>query len=299
MLALLKDALQPNLVQTLEGVPALIHGGPFANIAHGCNSVLATKCALHLADWAITEAGFGFDLGAEKFFDIKCRNAGLDPAAVVLVATVRALKMHGGKAKDALGSPDVAAVEAGLENLEKHVESGRHFGKPVVVALNRFGADTDEEIEVVRKHASSLGVPFAISDHHAKGGEGAVALAKAVVEHASPSTERFRPVYALDEPVAEKVRKVAQTVYGARDVVFTKPAEKAIADAEKLGYGKLPICIAKTQNSLSDDPYASRTAERLRRHGARCGDQRRGGLSRRADGRHPQDAGPAAAASRL
>ena len=253
MLALLQDALQPNLVQTLEGVPALIHGGPFANIAHGCNSVLATKTSLRLADWTITEAGFGFDLGAEKFFDIKCREAGLNPSGVVLVATVRALKMHGGREKDDLKTPDSSAVEKGLSNLEKHVESLEHFQKPVVVALNRFGADTDEEIAVVRERCEKLGVPFALSDHHAKGGDGAADLARAVMEHATNGTP-LAHCYELNEPMLEKIRNVAQKIYGARDVAFTKEAERNLADVERLGYGKLPVCIAKTQNSLSDDP---------------------------------------------
>jgi len=254
MLALLADALKPNLVQTLEGVPALIHGGPFANIAHGCNSVLATRTALHLADWAITEAGFGCDLGAEKFFDIKCRTAGFDPAAVILVATVRALKMHGGRAKEDLTKPDAGAVAAGLENLEKHVESVRELGKPPIIALNRFGSDTDEEIFVVRKRCQELSVPFAISDHHARGGEGAIDLAKTVVAETAKPSAPFRPLYELSDSISEKVRKVARKMYGARDAVFTKEAEKQIADAEKLGFGSVPICIAKTQNSLSDDP---------------------------------------------
>jgi formate--tetrahydrofolate ligase len=254
MLSLLADALKPNLVQTLEGVPALIHGGPFANIAHGCNSVLATRTALHLADWAITEAGFGCDLGAEKFFDIKCRTAGFDPAAVVLVATVRALKMHGGRAKDDLSDPDPKTVEAGLPNLEKHIESVRELGKPPIVALNRFGTDTDEEIDVLRKRLSSLSVPFALSEHHARGGEGAIELAKAVIATTEKPGTPFKPLYELGDPIPTKVRKVAQKMYGARDVVLTKEAEKQIADAEKLGFGTLPICIAKTQNSLSDDP---------------------------------------------
>ncbi len=254
MLALLQDALQPNLVQTLEGVPAIIHGGPFANIAHGCNSVLATKTSLRLADWTITEAGFGFDLGAEKFFDIKCREAGLNPAGVVLVATVRALKMHGGREKDDLRTADASAVEKGLPNLEKHVESLEHFQKPVVVALNRFGVDTDEEIAVVRERCEKLGVPFALSDHHAKGGDGAVDLARAVMEHATANGTPLAHCYELDEPMLEKIRKIAQKIYGARDVAFTKEAERNLADVERLGYGKLPVCIAKTQNSLSDDP---------------------------------------------
>jgi formate--tetrahydrofolate ligase len=254
MLALLADALKPNLAQTLEGVPALVHGGPFANIAHGCNSVLATRTALHLADWAVTEAGFGCDLGAEKFFDIKCRTAGFDPAAVVLVATVRALKMHGGRAKNELTTPDPAAVERGLPNLEKHIESVRHFEKPPVVALNRFGADTDEEIAVLRKRLEALSVPFATSDHHARGGEGAVELAKAVVAAASKPSPPFRPLYELSDSIPEKVGKIARKMYGARHVVFAKDAEKQIAEAEKLGFAGLPVCIAKTQNSLSDDP---------------------------------------------
>ncbi len=254
MLALLSDAMNPNLVQTLEGVPALIHGGPFANIAHGCNSVIATKTALHLADWVVTEAGFGFDLGAEKFFDIKCRSAGLDPACVVLVATIRALKMHGGKDQKELAEPDADAVRAGLPNLDKHIESIRHFGQPPVVALNRFGNDTDEEIRVVREHCAELNVPFAISDHHAKGGEGAIELAKTVMEQARAHHTAYTPLYELSDPVPDKIRKVAQTMYGARDVVFTKAAERDLADIKRLGYEKLPVCIAKTQSSLSDDP---------------------------------------------
>jgi formate--tetrahydrofolate ligase len=254
MLALLEDALKPNLVQTLEGVPALIHGGPFANIAHGCNSVLATRTALHLADWAITEAGFGCDLGAEKFFDIKCRTAGFDPAAVVLVATVRALKMHGGRAKDELTEPDASAVEKGLPNLEKHIDTVRGFGKPPVVVLNRFPADTDEEIAVVRKCCEALKVAFATSEQHARGGEGAVELAKAVMTATEKPSSAFQPAYELTDSIPEKVKKIAQKVYGARDVVFTKEAEKQIGDATKLGFGGLPICIAKTQNSLTDDP---------------------------------------------
>jgi formate--tetrahydrofolate ligase len=254
MLALLADALKPNLVQTLEGVPALIHGGPFANIAHGCNSVLATRTALHLADWAVTEAGFGCDLGAEKFFDIKCRTAGFDPAAVILVATVRALKMHGGRAREDLTRPDADAVARGLENLEKHVESVRELGKPPIVALNRFGSDTDEEIAVIRKRCEELSVSFALSDHHLRGGEGAIDLAKTVVAETSKPAAPFRPLYEISDPIPEKVRKIARKMYGARGAVFTKDAEKQIADAEKLGFGSVPVCIAKTQNSLTDDP---------------------------------------------
>ena len=254
MMALMSDALSPNLVQTLEGVPALIHGGPFANIAHGCNSVIATRTALHVADWAVTEAGFGFDLGTEKFFDIKCRSAGLDAAAVVLVATVRALKMHGGRDKTELTEPDADAVAKGLPNLEKHLETAHTFKKPAVVVLNKFGTDTDEEIEVVRRRCEELGAAFAVSDHHARGGDGAVELAKAVMETTSSASEPFKPLYELSDPIHVKIRKVARSAYGASDVVFTKVAERSIAEAEKLGFSELPICIAKTQNSLSDDP---------------------------------------------
>jgi len=254
MLALLRDALHPNLVQTLEGVPALIHGGPFANIAHGCNSVLATRTAMHLADWAVTEAGFGFDLGAEKFFDIKCRTAGLDPDLVVLVATLRALKMHGHKALDHLDEPDPAAVEVGLPNLEKHIENVRHFGKEPVVALNRFAADQDEEIEVVRACCKRLGARFAVSDHYACGGEGAENLARAVIEAGATASTPWEPLYDLADSVPEKILKVAQTVYGARDVEYTKKAEKDLQEIEQLGYAGLPICIAKAPSSLSDDP---------------------------------------------
>jgi formate--tetrahydrofolate ligase len=254
MLALLRDALWPNLVQTLEGTPALVHGGPFANIAHGCSSVLATRMALHLADWAITEAGFGFDLGAEKFFDIKCRGAGLDAAAVVLVATVRALKLHGGTRIADLTRTDPEAVRRGLPNLDKHVESIGQFGETTIVALNRFGDDTDEEIEVVRARCGELGVPFAVSDHHARGGEGAKELARLLVDNVEPWSRPFVPLYELDEPVPDKIRAVARKMYGARDVEFTAAAQRDLRDAERLGYAGLPVCIAKTQNSLSDDP---------------------------------------------
>jgi formate--tetrahydrofolate ligase len=255
MVALLRDALLPNLVQSLEGVPTFVHAGPFANIAHGCNSVLATRMALHTADWAITEAGFGFDLGAEKFFDIKCRSAGLDTAAVVLVATIRALKMHGGKrSKAELAEPDPAAVRAGLPNLDKHIENIQQFCEPPVVAINRFADDTDEEIAVVREHCARLGVPFAVSDHFAKGGQGAIELARQVMEHAEKKAEPFCPLYCSEDSVEDKVRKVAQKMYGAQGVVFTKTAERDLQDIRRLGYGELPICIAKTQSSLSDDP---------------------------------------------
>jgi formate--tetrahydrofolate ligase len=254
MLALLRDALQPNLVQTLEGTPVLVHGGPFANIAHGCNSVLATRTALHLADWVVTEAGFGFDLGAEKFFDIKCVGAGLDTAAVVLVATIRAVKMHGGVAMTDLKRPDPAAVQRGLPNLTKHVESIRHFGESPVVALNRFADDSDDEIGIVRRHGEALGVPFALADHHARGGEGARDLALAVMAHAEKRPQPFQPLYSWSQPVPDKILAVAQKMYGARTVVFTKAAQRDLEDVQRLGYEGLPVCIAKTQNSLSDDP---------------------------------------------
>jgi len=255
MLALLRDALRPNLVQTLEGTPALVHGGPFANIAHGCNSVLATRMAMHLADWAITEAGFGFDLGAEKFFDIKCVSAGLDTAAVVLVATVRALKMHGGVALANMATVDPSAVVRGLPNLEKHIENITHFGERPVVALNRFAADADDEIEVVRRRCAELGAAFAVSDHHARGGAGAVELARTVMVQAEQQGRPFRPLYDWNQPIPEKILAVAQKMYGARSVVFTKVAERNLADIRRLGYDRLPVCIAKTQSSLSDDPH--------------------------------------------
>ena len=253
MLALLRDALRPNLVQTLEGTPAFLHGGPFANIAHGCNSVLATRMALHHADWTITEAGFGFDLGAEKFFDIKCRAAGLDTAAVVLVATIRALRMHGGVARSALGQPDLEALERGLPNLEKHLESIRCFGETPIVALNRFGEDTQEELDRVIAFCESLSVHVALADHFAHGGEGTEALAHLLVEHAEESPSPYRPLYALSDPVEEKIEAVARTMYGASGVEFTKSARRDLGEIDRLGLGDLPICIAKVPGSLSDD----------------------------------------------
>ena len=254
MLALLRDALEPNLVQTLEGTPALVHGGPFANIAHGCSSVLATRMALHLSDWCITEAGFGFDLGAEKFFDIKCAGAGLDTAAVVLVATVRALKAHGGHPLRSLDAPDPDAVALGLPNLEKHVENILAFGEQPIVAINRFGTDTEAELAVIRSACDRLAVPCAVSDHHARGGEGATALAKAVVKHAETRPSPFRPLYDRSLPIPEKIRTVAQTMYGARDIVLTRRAQEDLARIDRLGLSHLPVCIAKVPGSLSDDP---------------------------------------------
>jgi len=253
MMALLRDAVHPNLVQTLEGTPAFMHGGPFANIAHGCNSVFATRMAMQHADWTVTEAGFGFDLGAEKFFHIKCRPNGLDPDAVVVVTTVRALKLHGGKAKDALDQPDVEAVRLGLENLDKHIESVSHFNKHPVVALNRFANDTDEEIRIIRERALAHGVSFAESRHFAEGGKGAQDLAREVmksVEYNKP----FSPLYELEDTVYEKVHKVCKDMYGADDVAFTKEAEHDLKTVTSLGLDKLPVCIAKAPSSLSDDP---------------------------------------------
>jgi len=254
MMVLLKDALMPNLVQTCEGVPALIHGGPFANIAHGCNSVIATKMALSHADWVITEAGFGFDLGAEKFFDIKCTSAGLDTSAVVLVATVRALKRHGGVAMTDINTPDPAAVGRGLANLHKHVESIRTFGETPIVALNRFASDSEQEISMVRRASDELNVPFAACDHFERGGEGAEALADAVIEHAEHKSTPFSPLYDAADPLKVKMQKVARFMYGAADVVYTRQAEADLQRLTDFGYDMLPLCVAKTPTSLTDDP---------------------------------------------
>lgn len=253
MAALLKDAIKPNLVQTLENVPAIIHGGPFANIAHGCNSVMATKTCMKLADYTITEAGFGADLGAEKFFDIKCRYAGLKPDAVVIVATVRALKMHGGVPKTDLKTPNVEAVKAGLCNLEKHIENVKKFGVPAVVAINIFAQDTAEELEAVREHCAKHGVNVALSDVFAKGGEGGIELAKEVVTLAESGKANFKPIYELDIPLKAKIETIAKEIYGADGVNYTKEADKALKEFEALGYGNLPVCMAKTQYSFSDD----------------------------------------------
>lgn len=253
LMALLRDALHPNLVQTLEGTPAFVHGGPFANIAHGCNSLAATKMAMSYADWAITEAGFGFDLGAEKFFDIKCRLAGIDPVAVVLVTTIRALKMHGGKKLGDLNQVDAEAVQRGLENLDKHIENVGKFNKRPIVALNRFASDSDEEIALVAERCAEQEVAFSVCSHHAQGGEGALELAALVVA-AADGSRPFTPLYALELPVAEKVRVICRQIYGADDVAFTRQAEKDLRQVEKLGYAHLPVCVAKAQSSLSDDP---------------------------------------------
>lgn len=254
MAALLKDAVKPNLVQTLENVPAIIHGGPFANIAHGCNSVMATKTALKLADYTITEAGFGADLGAEKFFDIKCRYAGLKPDAVVLVATVRALKMHGGVPKTDLATPDVEAVKRGIVNLEKHIENIKQYGLPLVVAINAFAQDTPEELEAIRSHCAAHGVNVALSEVFAKGGEGGIELAKEVVALATSGKADFKLLYGEELSLKEKIETIAKKIYGAVGVNYTKEANNALKDFEKMGYGHLPVCMAKTQYSFSDDP---------------------------------------------
>ena len=249
---LFKDAIKPNLVQTLEGTPALIHGGPFANIAHGCNSIMATKFALKLADVVVTEAGFGADLGAEKFLDIKCRFAGFHPDAVVIVATVRALKMHGGLPKTELGKVDMAALEKGMANLLKHIENIHAFGLPAVVAINAFPTDTKEELEFVREKCEELGASVALSEVWAKGGEGGIELAKKV-EEAMKKPQNFHYTYDVDETIDEKLTKIAKTIYGADGVDFTDAAKKQKKEIEDLGLDKMPICVAKTQYSLSDD----------------------------------------------
>lgn len=254
MAALLKDAIKPNLIQTLEHTPAIVHGGPFANIAHGCNSVRATKAALKMADYVVTEAGFGADLGAEKFFDIKCRQAGLKPDAVVLVATVRALKYNGGVAKTELNVENLAALEKGIVNLEKHIENLQKYGVPVVVTLNAFMSDTQAEIDFVKKFCVDRNCDFALSEVWEKGGEGGIALANAVLNTLETKESRFAPIYENNLPITDKIRCVAQEIYGAADVAFAPAAIKQIEKLEKLGFGNLPVCMAKTQYSLSDDP---------------------------------------------
>lgn len=249
---LFKDAIKPNLVQTLEGTPALIHGGPFANIAHGCNSVMATKFALKFADIAITEAGFGADLGAEKFLDIKCRFAGIHPDAVVIVATVRALKMHGGVPKTELGKVDMVALEKGLANLTKHIENVHKFGLPAVVAINAFPTDTKEELDFVEEKCNALGASVALSQVWAKGGEGGVELAEKVLE-AMKQPADFHYMYEVEQSIPEKIEAIAKAIYGADGVDFTASAKKQLAEIEALGLDKMPICMAKTQYSLSDD----------------------------------------------
>ena len=255
MTALLKDAINPNLIQTLEGTPAFMHGGPFANIAHGCNSVRATKLALKLGDYAITEAGFGSDLGAEKFLDIKCRKAGLTPSAVVVIATVRALKYNGGVPKTELSNENVEALEKGVVNLKAHVENMQKFGVPVVVAINRFPTDTEAELQVIDDTCKGLGVPYALSEVFSKGGEGGIELAKTVVDviDANEGKNNYAPIYSLDMSIEEKINTIAKEIYGADKVVFASKALKSLKDIKALGGDELPVCIAKTQYSLSDD----------------------------------------------
>jgi formate--tetrahydrofolate ligase len=254
MTVLLKDALMPNLVQTLENNPVFIHGGPFANIAHGCNSVLATKSALKIADYVVTEAGFGADLGAEKFFDIKCRKAGLKPDAAVVVATVRALKMHGGVAKDNLKTENVLAVNKGCENLKRHLENMAKFGVPVAVAINRFVTDTDAEMQEVMKAAESLGARAFVCTHWADGGAGTEALARHIVELADGGRSAFKPLYPDDMTLRDKVKTIATEIYRASDIACDASVETAFKDLEAGGFGKLPVCMAKTQYSFSTDP---------------------------------------------
>ncbi len=254
MTVLLKDALMPNLVQTLENNPVFIHGGPFANIAHGCNSVLATKTALKLCDYVVTEAGFGADLGAEKFFDIKCRKAGLNPAAAVIVATVRALKMHGGIAKDDLKNENVAAVTKGCDNLKRHIENVKKFGVPAVVAINRFITDTDAEIKAVVQTAESVGSRAYLCTHWADGSKGIEALSRHVIELADSGQSKFKPLYPDDMPLWDKVKTIATTLYGATDITADTTIRNQFKDLQAAGYGKLPICMAKTQYSFSTDP---------------------------------------------
>jgi formate--tetrahydrofolate ligase len=253
MAALLKDAIKPNMVQTLENTPVLVHGGPFANIAHGCNSVRATKLALKLSDYTVTEAGFGADLGAEKFMDIKCRLAGLKPDAVVIVATVKALKYNGGVPKTELGAENMEALRAGIVNLDKHIENIKKFGVPVVVTLNAFVTDTQEEYEFIKKHCEELGCEFALSEVWAKGGEGGIELAQKVMETLEHKTVNFAPIYPDELSLEDKIATVAKEIYGADGVTYADAAKKELKHITEMGFGKLPVCMAKTQYSLSDN----------------------------------------------
>jgi formate--tetrahydrofolate ligase len=254
MTALLRDALQPNLVQTMENNPSLMHGGPFANIAHGCNSVMATKAGLKLADYVVTEAGFGADLGAEKFLNIKCRKAGLSPDAVVLVATIKALKMQGGVAKTDLGEENVAALKDGCKNLERHMRNLAKFGVPVTVAINRYTADTDAEVEVVRAFCEGFGVRAINCTHWADGGKGTTELAEHIVELCDSGAAQFRTLYGDEMSLWEKTATIAREIYGAEDIIADKKVREEFAKFEREGYGKYPICMAKTQYSFSTDP---------------------------------------------
>ncbi len=254
MAALLRDAVHPNLVQTMEGTPALVHGGPFANIAHGCNSVVATRMALKLGDICLTEAGFGTDLGAEKFFDIKCRLVGLRPDAALIVASTRALKYHGGVPLPEVGKENVEALRGGLDNLEAHVASVRQFKVPVLIGLNRYSTDTEREYQAVLDRCGTLGVPAYVADVFSRGGEGGEDLARGLLKLLETERSAFEPLYALDAPVKAKLETIATRVYGADGVEYAKKVDRQIAQAEALGYGQLPVCVAKTQRSLSDDP---------------------------------------------
>ena len=254
MAALLKDAIHPNMIQTLENTPVLIHGGPFANIAHGCNSVRATKLALKLGDYAVTEAGFGADLGAEKFMDIKCRLSGLSPDAVVIVATVKALKYNGGVPKDQLGKENLEAVKKGIVNLDKHIENIKKFGVPVVVTLNSFITDTEAEYQFIKEHCEALGCEFALSSVWAKGGEGGLELAGKVLETLDNKKSDFKPIYKDEASLKDKIETVAKEIYGAASVSYSDAASKELKHIEEMGFGNLPVCMAKTQYSLSDNP---------------------------------------------
>ncbi|MDR3448768.1 MAG: formate--tetrahydrofolate ligase [Alphaproteobacteria bacterium] len=254
MTALLKDALAPNLVQTLENNPAIVHGGPFANIAHGCNSVIATRASLKLADYVVTEAGFGADLGAEKFFDIKCRKAGLKPACAVIVATIRALKMHGGVAKEDLKAENLAALERGFANLGRHIANVKKFGVPVVVSVNRFSSDTEAENALLQKLVAATGTACVLADHWGNGGAGAAELARTVVKTIEDIPSQFKPLYPDEMPLADKVRTIAREIYGAADIALDDAAAKRLKEFEKNGFGHLPVCIAKTQFSFTTDP---------------------------------------------
>jgi formate--tetrahydrofolate ligase len=256
MTALLKEALAPNLVQTLEGTPAFVHGGPFANIAHGCNSVLATSTALKLCDYVVTEAGFGADLGGEKFLDIKCRKAGLEPACAVLVATIRALKMHGGVKKEDLKTENLKALEAGMANLARHVENMQKFGIVPVISINRFSADSEAEIALVKAQCGKLGVEALMADHWAEGGKGAADVARAVVKVAESGKSKLKLLYADEMPLLEKIRTIAKEIYRAKDISADKSVRDQLAAFEAMGYGKCPVCIAKTQYSFSTNPDA-------------------------------------------
>lgn len=256
MAALLKDAIKPNMIQTIEGTPALVHGGPFANIAHGCNSVRATKAALKMADYVVTEAGFGADLGAEKFIDIKCRKAGIAPDAVVILATVKALKYNGGVKKDELAAPNLEAVKKGIVNLDKHIENLHAFGVPVVVTLNSFLTDTEEEYEFIRKHCEDMGCEFALAKVWAEGGKGGEELAAKVIKTIETKKSELKFTYELDSPLKDKIEAIATKIYGAGSVSYSAEASRMLKKLEKMGFGNLPVCMAKNQYSLSDDPNA-------------------------------------------